>query len=1018
MLKSFMVRSLALMLVYFLFIPMLPLVAIAVNKTNRIKAVSNAGETVLSEKTIGEFHRTQNRVLNSRLIEVGNSDTKVALWQEQKSDGQIVPFYAISLDGQKMARVTETSYDVLLRYKQFEPLKTQPVVPTSLSADRIDGDENIYIVQYVTQPLEDYRKEIRETGGTIYNYLANHSELVKMNDATRNKIASLPFVRWVGDYHPAYKLESYLLNGLSDMNNMATMRYNIMVFERGSLQQNKVADYIRTLGGKVDLTIPEGFRMEATLTPAQLLEIVKRHEVLFIDRWSPPETDMDLVRTFGGANFIETTLGYTGQGVSGEVMDNGVLTTHNDFQATPATLIHGTLGTTQSHGTSTFGIVFGNGTANPAGRGMLPNAKKIFANYSFLTNRYTHTEELKQDPYKAVFQSNSWGNTQVLDYTTLSAEMDDILFQKDFTLLNSQSNTGNQTSRPQAWAKNVVSIGGVRHFNTAATTDDCWCTGASIGPAADGRIKPDLAHFYDSVLAPTSSSNTAYTQFGGTSAATPIVAGHFGIFFQMWHNGQFGNPTGATVFDSRPHMTTTKAIMINTAVQWSNTTGANVDLTRMRQGWGRPDLQNLYNLRDKMFIVNETDLLTNLATKSYTVTVPSGSTTPLKATMTYADPMGTVPSTRHRINDLTLKVTSPSNVVYYGNNGMTASGQWSTSGGTGNIIDTVENVYIQNPEAGNWTVEVIASEVIQDANPGTPAIDADFALVVSGVNPQTARKTQFDFDGDNKTDISIFRPSNGQWWIQQSSDNVAKVFTFGTTTDKIVPADYDGDGKTDVAFFRPSTNEWFVLRSSNLTFYSAPFGTTNDIPTPADFDGDRKADIAVYRQSTGTWFIERSTGGTSIIPFGISQDLPAVADYDGDGKADIGVFRPMGGSGSAEWWILRSSGGVFATPFGAATDKPIAADYTGDGKADVAFFRPSTSEWFVLRSEDLTFYSAPFGTINDIPVPGDYDGDTKTDLAVFRPLNSTWFVFKSSGGTIIQSFGTTGDKPVPSAFVP
>jgi hypothetical protein len=826
-------------------------------------------------------------------------------------------------------------------------------------------------------------------------------------------------VRWVGDYHPAYKLESYLLNGLSDMNDMATMRYNIMVFERGLGQQNKVADYIRTLGGKVDLTIPEGFRMEATLTPAQLLEIVKRNEVLFIDRWSPPETDMDIVRTFGGANFIETTLGYTGQGVSGEVMDNGLLSTHNDFQGAPTTLIHGTLGTTQSHGTNTFGIVFGSGSVNPAGRGMLPNAQRIFANYSFMTNRYTHTEELKQAPYKAVFQSNSWGNTQVLDYTTISAEMDDILFQKDFTLLNSQSNTANQNSRPQAWAKNVVSIGGVRHFNTAATTDDCWCTGASVGPAADGRIKPDLAHFYDSVMTTTSTNNTAYTTgFGGTSAATPITAGHFGIFFQMWHSGLFGNPTGATVFDSRPHMTTTKAIMINTATLWDNTTGANVDLTRVRQGWGRADLQNLYNLRNRMFIVDERDLLTNMATKSYTVTVPAGSTTPLKATMTYADPMGTVPSTRHRINDLTLKVTSPSNVVYYGNNGLTASGQWSTSGGTANIIDTVENVYIQNPEAGNWTVEVIASEVIQDANPGTPAIDADFALVVSGVNPQTTRKAQFDFEGDGKTDISIFRPSNGQWWIQQSSDNATKVFTFGTTTDRIVPADYDGDGKTDVAFFRPSTNEWFVLRSSNLTFYSAPFGATNDIPAPGDFDGDGKADLAVYRQSAGTWFINRSTGGTSTVPFGISQDLPVVGDYDGDGKADVAVFRPTGGSGNAEWWILKSTGGVFATPFGSATDKPVQADYTGDGKADVAFYRPSTSAWFVLRSEDLSFYSAPFGTTGDVPVAGDYDGDTKTDLAVFRPSNTTWFVLKSTGGTTILPFGTTGDRAVPSAFVP
>ena len=284
-----------------------------------------------------------------------------------------------------------------------------------------------------------------------------------------------------------------------------------------------------------------------------------------------------------------------------------------------------------------------------------------------------------------------------------------------------------------------------------------------------------------------------------------------------------------------------------------------------------------------------------------------------------------------------------------------------------------------------------------------------------------------DFDGDLKTDLSIFRPNNNfsefvpglsEWWIQRSSDNVTIAYQFGTPTDKITPGDYDGDGKTDLAFWRPSTGEWFVLRSSNLTFFSAPFGVSTDKPAPADFDGDGKTDLAVFRPSQTTWFINKSSGGVDIIPFGLSNDIPQPADYDGDGKADVAIFRPTGGSGQSEWWILRSTAGLFATPFGTATDKPVPGDYTGDGKADIAFWRPSSGEWFVLRSEDLSFYSAPFGAMGDIPVAGDYDGDGKTDLAVFRPTNVTWFVLKSSGGTLIQQFGLTGDIPVPSAFVP
>jgi autotransporter-associated beta strand protein len=277
------------------------------------------------------------------------------------------------------------------------------------------------------------------------------------------------------------------------------------------------------------------------------------------------------------------------------------------------------------------------------------------------------------------------------------------------------------------------------------------------------------------------------------------------------------------------------------------------------------------------------------------------------------------------------------------------------------------------------------------------------------------RDTQFDFDGDSKADIGIYRPSNGEWWYQRSSDNQVSAVQFGNLSDRIVPEDYTGDGKTDVAIWRPSTGEWFVLRSEDNSFYSFPFGTTGDLPAPADFDGDGKADPTVFRPSTGTWYVNRSsTGGTDIINFGLNGDIPTVADFDGDGKADIAVFRPSNGS----WWVNRSTAGFFVTTFGTGTDKPVAGDYTGDAKADIAVWRPSSGEWFVLRSEDLSYYSVPFGTNGDTPTPGDYDGDGKFDTGVFRPSNQNWYINRTTTGVLIQQFGQAGDKPVPSAFVP
>ncbi len=275
-------------------------------------------------------------------------------------------------------------------------------------------------------------------------------------------------------------------------------------------------------------------------------------------------------------------------------------------------------------------------------------------------------------------------------------------------------------------------------------------------------------------------------------------------------------------------------------------------------------------------------------------------------------------------------------------------------------------------------------------------------------------KTKFDFDGDGKSDISIFRPVNGQWWYQRSLNNAVTALQFGTSSDKPVPADYDGDGKTDIAIWRPSTGEWFVLRSSNGTFFGAPFGISTDKPAPADFDGDGLADFAVFRQSEATWYINKTTGGTQITQFGANGDIPVVADYDGDSKADIAIFRPSNG----QWWLNRSTAGVTATTFGVGTDKTVPADYTGDGKTDIAIWRPGNGSWYVLRSEDSSFYAAPFGASGDIPAPGDYDGDGKADFAVFRPDGANWFIQRSTQGILIQGFGANGDIPTPAAYIP
>ncbi len=267
-----------------------------------------------------------------------------------------------------------------------------------------------------------------------------------------------------------------------------------------------------------------------------------------------------------------------------------------------------------------------------------------------------------------------------------------------------------------------------------------------------------------------------------------------------------------------------------------------------------------------------------------------------------------------------------------------------------------------------------------------------------------------DFDGDGKTDISVFRPAEGNWYILRSGDNTMSAQSFGLSTDTLVPADYDGDGKTDVAVFRNGI--WYLDRSRD-GFTAFLFGQAGDIAQPGDYDGDGIADIAVYRPSGGIWYMQKSRDGFSAVQFGIATDKPVGADFDGDGKADPAVYR------DGTWYMLRSSSGFTGVQFGLPTDKPVIGDYDGDGKTDVAVWRPSDGTWYTLRSSDGTFRGSAFGLSSDIPTPGDFDGDGSNDYAVYRPSVGTWFVTNPTTGSFrAQQFGISSDKPIPSSIVP
>jgi serine protease AprX len=619
--------------------------------------------------------------------------------------------------------------ELVLKFATFDPLARMPALP-----DRLMGgaDIGLWIVQFDGAPNDSRRAHVVASGGQILGYLPHNAYVVRMPAGAASAVQRGEGVRFVGHYAPAYRLDRALFVRLGDAR---VGKYNVVVGNK-HVDKAPLATAIEALGGRVADVGHGSILLTAELDGPQLAATARLDQVLWIDAWSAPEDDMDNGRIQGGANHVETVGGYTGAGIRGHIYE-GVQSTHYDFNTAPTNVSSG--GNAQTHGHCTGGIVFGNGSSNAAGRGMAPNATPFFTEYQTAVGTRNAIINTVVNTHQCMFTTASWGAAQTTAYTSVSADADDIIFDHRIPWTQSQSNTGNQNSRPQAWAKNIISVGAVQHFNNSNPADDSWSAGnGSTGPAADGRIKPDLCAFYDSILTSDRTGGDGYStndwtpSFGGTSGATPMVAGHNALAIQMYTDFVFGNtPTvpGGTRFQNRPLAQTLKTIMIASARQYAFTSGS-TDNRREHQGWGFPNLQQLWDTRNRMFIVPENEPLQQGQTDTYTIAVAAGEPE-LKVAMSFVDPAGNPAASLAAINDLTLRVTSPGGLVYWGNNGLSA-GNYSTSGGSANTIDTVENVFVQNPQAGNWTVDVVATLVAQDAHLATGAVDATYALTAYG----------------------------------------------------------------------------------------------------------------------------------------------------------------------------------------------------------------------------------------------------------------------------------------------
>jgi hypothetical protein len=323
-----------------------------------------------------------------------------------------------------------------------------------------------------------------------------------------------------------------------------------------------------------------------------------------------------------------------------------------------------------------------------------------------------------------------------------------------------------------------------------------------------------------------------------------------------------------------------------------------------------------------------------------------------------------------------------------------------------------------NMQTGNSTIAyTVGFNSVFAARAGVIIVGDRTFSIIQGGKGVGFRKAPLDFNGDGNTDYTAIQNVNGgmAWWMYQyhvAPGGRTSGTSFGLFADDVpLPNDFDGDQKTDVAVWRggsvPNEQAYFyVLQSASNTVKVERWGLFGDNPKiTQDFDGDFKADFSVTRNQNGAlvWYILLSaTNSLYVQQFGTANDFPVRGDYDGDYHADVAFYRPNTGLPANTYFVFRSSNNAITTEnFGLSqTDRLVPGDYDGDSKTDYAVWRTTTGDWYWKSSENgsITVYS--WGTTGDLPVPGDYNGDFKTDYAVWRPgTNQGTFWIKNTDGS-------------------
>ena len=466
-----------------------------------------------------------------------------------------------------------------------------------------------------------------------------------------------------------------------------------------------IQEIFKSKGYKIDDISLISNRITITIKPSDLGTIANMSSVWFIEPIDPPsKKENKTARTLHRSNTINTEYSsgrhYNGEGIKIMMQDDGIIGPHIDYQGRIDQSNCGGCSSNLSdtHGDHVAGTIMGSGNLDPVAAGMA-NAAFLYV-YSSSNNNYSNAFPSLYINEDVVITSKSYGNGCNAGYTSLSQELDQqINLHPSLIHIFSAGNNGSSacanpyisSTSGSDWGnvtgghkqgKNVIAVANLTSTSGLANS-------SSRGPAADGRIKPDIGAKGTSVNSTVPTND--YDSYTGTSMSCPGIAGIMGQLYQGYKELNGGvNPSSALM----------KGVLLNSGDDLGNP-GPD-----FKHGWGEVNAYQAIKILENNQYLSST--LSQGGNNTHNITVPSG-IIQLNVMVYWHDIEGSVNAAPALVNDIDINLTNSIGItdlpwLLDPTANTTALNSNATYGN--DHLNNMEQITIDNPISGIYVLSV------------------------------------------------------------------------------------------------------------------------------------------------------------------------------------------------------------------------------------------------------------------------------------------------------------------------